>query len=781
MNTFSLFMSICVRKVQGNYTLYKPILLLYALSKCYSGEQRLIEFSKIEIALNDIFNKCFESLNHRSFHYAFGRLENDGIWEIENSSELERSNSGDLMKSELLKKNIYGGFTRDIHKELYDDKKLLVSIANSLLNRYFPFKDHKTLLSVLGLPEETSKTTRIMVCDVNFEGEFNNEIFGIDSTRKDIMETKQNGYIAYLNTLHNLTASGANALAESQALNCYFTEIYEPFPLIAALHKMLLDSQERVILLTGHAGDGKSTIALDVLKRLRNLPYNEHLVKALDEREEVLELNPPVYIVKDMSELTAKQRLDSLVQGFNQPGSWLIVSNTGPLINSLADYSDEFGGPSNIESDVLELLDQPYVEGELSSHILTGFTKDLVILNITRLNNVEIGARVLTRMVNHSAWAQCNGCEIEARCPLRLNRTALQEISTTVEERVRWVYQYLTAYEQRLTLRQMIAHLALSLTGGMSCDEAKALVKSASDVATQELNGLDRILFSECFFGYRGGKPWPASENLRAIALIKRSVFGGPIAVDFERQLLMTGGLNGLTVPEVLVAVQQRWRKHATEAAGVRWRFALRRMLYLFGQQSSVVSNYNDRFLSVFLQSPMLKDFDRWQNAKCLTLDSQGQRALTQRCLQVLLEVYSGFSSGQLQSLDGLYLTLRRPNGAAIQPTQLVVAKLDNRDFSLRYDSSRRLPMLSYRQGMVELRLTLPLLDYIHDRSIGSLGNGLAPIHLAQLEWFRAELLKISRNSSLGEISLLRSGIDGEVKLYRYVVDEQKQRLERDA
>ncbi len=593
------------------------------------------------------------------------------------------------------------------------------------------------------------------------------------------MEAHKNGYIAYLNSLHNLTASGANALAESQALNCYFTEIYEPFPLIAALHKMLLETQERVILLTGHAGDGKSTIALDVLKRLRNLPESEHLVKALDEREAVLELNPPVYIVKDMSELTAKQRLDSLVQGFNQPGSWLIVSNTGPLINSLADYSEEFSGPDNIESEILELLDLPYIEGDLGSHVLTGFTKDLVILNITRLDNVQIGARVLTKMVNHSAWTQCNGCEIEARCPLRLNRIALQEVRVTVEERVRWVYQYLTAYEQRLTLRQMVAHLALSLTGGMSCDEAKSLVGSVSDEAIQDLNGLDRILFSECFFGYRAGKPWPAAENLRAIALIKRSFFGGPTAVDFERQLLMKGGLDGLNIPEVLSGVQQRWRKHATESTGVRWRFALRRMLYLFGGQPSVVSNKNDRFLSVFLQSPMLKDFDRWQNEKYLMLDSQGQRALTQRCLQVLLEVYSGFSSGQLQNLDGLYLTLRRPDGAAIQPTQLVVAKLDNRDFNLRYDSSRRLPVLSYRQGMVELRLTLPLLDYIHDRSIGSLGNRLAPIHLAQLQWFRAELLKISPNNPIGEISLLRSGIDGEVKAYRYVVDEHKQRLEQ--
>ena len=82
------------------------------------------------------------------------------------------------------------------------------------------------------------------------------------------MATKQNGYIAYLNSLHNINASGANALAESQALNHFFTELYQPFPIIDVLYKTLLETQDRVILLTGHAGDGKSTVALDVLKRL---------------------------------------------------------------------------------------------------------------------------------------------------------------------------------------------------------------------------------------------------------------------------------------------------------------------------------------------------------------------------------------------------------------------------------------------------------------------------------------------------------------------------------
>ena len=775
MDVLKRFQEVRVFRENNKPSLHKPVLLLFALSQCYQNENRLISFALIDQVFNLIFQKLSLPGDSCNSHYPFGKLENDGIWEVTESKFLKRTSVGHLSKKELLDKNICGGFSEEIFQALHNNSSLLITIVDHFLSQYFSQKQRIELSTIFDLAISNCITMPMAGYDLI---ENCNNLSSINFGER-LMETHKNGYIAYLNSLHNLTASGANALAESQALNCYFTEIYEPFPLIAALHKMLLDSKERVILLTGHAGDGKSTIALDVLKRLRNIPDSEHLVKALDEREAVLELNPPVFIVKDMSELTAKQRLDSLVQGFNQPGSWLIVSNTGPLINSLSQYSEEFGGPDNIESDILELLDRPYVEGDLGAHVLTGFTKDLVILNITRLDNVGIGARVLTRMVNHSAWVQCNGCEIEARCPLRLNRAALQEISATVEERVRWIYQYLTAYEQRLTLRQMIAHLALSLTGGMSCEEAKAIVNSASDAITQELDGLDRILFSECFFGYRAGKPWPAAENLRAIALIKRSVFGGPTAVDFERQLLMTGGLDGLNIPEVLIRVQQHWRKHATEATGVRWRFALRRMLYLFGKQSSVISSQNDRFLSVFLQSPMLKDFDRWQNEKYLMLDSQEQRALTQRCLQVLLEVYSGFSSGQLQSLDGLYLTLRRPDGTAIQPTQLVVAKLDNRDFTLRYDSSQRLPVLSYRQGMVELRLTLPLLDYIHDRSIGSLGNRLAPIHLAQLQWFRAELLKISSNTPLGEINLLRSGIDGEVKLYRYVVDEQKQRLEQ--
>ncbi len=75
---------------------------------------------------------------------------------------------------------------------------------------------------------------------------------------------------------------------------------------------------------------------------------------------------------------------------------------------------------------------------------------------------------------------------------------------------MRWIYQRLSAYEQRLTLRQIVAQLAFGLTGDVSCDEVHQQVAASTAVGQdQGSTGLERILFSEGFFGYRGGKPWP--------------------------------------------------------------------------------------------------------------------------------------------------------------------------------------------------------------------------------------------------------------------------------
>jgi len=778
MDILQRFENIRAYKEEGVTSIHKPVMLLIALAYCYKQHNRFIPFSQLDNEFRGLFFKFNLEGKYENSHYPFGKLENDGIWEVENSNKLRRTSVGHLHKKELLEKGVFGGFTEEIYTALKNDKKLILSIVNSLLAKYFPYQQHSQLLSALDFPIENVETLSKGVTDVKSIYK-NKRIMDAINSGENHMAKRQNGYIAYLNSLHNVSASGANALAESQALNSYFSEIYQPFSLVDKLYQALTESKERVIVLTGHAGDGKSTVALDVLKQLRSLPSDKPLDDALMEREDIDHTNGKVTIVKDMSELTAQQRMEWLEQGFTEPGSWLIVSNTGPLIHSLADYTKKIDGKRDIESEILECLDRAYENGNLAQHIVNRYDKELVVLNMTRLDNVSLGAKVLTKMVKHSAWDQCLGCEAEAKCPVRLNRNALKSINETVEDRVRWVYQRLNSYEQRLTLRQMVAHLALSLTGGLDCKQAHRLVKSSHEPTSAGNDSLEQIIFSEAFFGYRRGEPWAAADNLRAIALVRRSVFGGPVSVDFERQLLNTGCIEGISLPDELKYTQQLWRKRANDAAGVRWRFALRRMLYLFGQQTMPATSQSEEFLSAFIQSPRLRDYDRWRNEGGLTLANTEKRALLKRCLRVLLEIYSGFSAAQFEGDDSLYLTLRRPDRMVIEPTQLIVAKLDNQNFSLQYDTTRRVPKLVYKEGLPELTLTLPLLDYIHSRSVGQLGNGLSPIHLAQLEWFRAELLEKSNPFPAGEIGLLRSGVDGKVKMHRFVIDEQKQELEK--
>jgi hypothetical protein len=147
------------------------------------------------------------------------------------------------------------------------------------------------------------------------------------------------------------------------------------------------------------------------------------------------------------------------------------------------------------------------------------------------------------------------------------------------------------------------------------------------------------------------------------------------------------------------------------------------------------------------------------------------------------LEAYSGFSAGQFgDSRDQLHLTLRRPDRAVVQPTQLVIASLPFREFELAFDSASRLPKLVHRPSGVALDLPLPLLDYIRRRDAGDLGNDLSPIHQAQLDRFQGELLEAAtvRPNNPGEIVFLRAGIAGDVDVHHFYLSEDDQVLERD-
>ena len=126
-------------------------------------------------------------------------------------------------------------------------------------------------------------------------------------------------------------------------------------------------------------------------------------------------------------------------------------------------------------------------------------------------------------------------------------------------------------------------------------------------------------------------------------------------------------------------------------------------------------------------------------------------------------------------------MTLRRLDRAVVQPTQLIIKNLSFENFDLYFDPIRHTPVLDFSNGQVELVLNLPLLDYIRRRDTGELGNELSPIHQGQLDWFRAELLRVvtGKKYNQDQIELLRAGIDGEIHFYRFFLDRESNRLEQ--
>lgn len=768
------FQNLNVKRINGEYLPNKPVLLLIALVDCFKKTERLRPYECYEKAIS-----CFESYGENiQVQYPFGRLVNDKIWEVENYDYLDKTTSGDLYRSELIDKKIRGGFTPEIYEKLISKPDLILEISKSLLHQYIPPENHQLVhkaLNRLGVIFKSTETLnandQLSLLELN-DNQDQTLTFNIVSNR--LASFKTNGYISYLNSLHNLSASGSNALAESQALNPYFGELYEPFPIAKTVRDALITGEEKVIILTGHAGDGKSTVALDVLKALTGYKVTDALSTSLKQLETFNYQGRTISIVKDMSELSIDNRIQWLDDAFGGKGSWLIVSNTGPLLDSLLKFAERGTVPIyHLESQILAKLNVSHNANNLSEHTLPlgEIPKPLVILNMTRLNNVDLGAKVLKRMVEHSGWQECEGCAAETSCALRTNRQTLQ--NTDVIERVRWVYQRLTAYEQRLTLRQIVAHLAYSLTSGLGCDKAQHYAKHADNDAKFE-EGLSRVLFSESFFGYCEGKDNPEARQLHAIKLMHRMEFGRPFAVDFERKLVALNQ-HWISFPTELNKLVQHWRGKAGEAAGIRWRFILRRMAYLYGQDHQKTL---PEFFDHFLQSPSLQRFDRWQALGRFDLSNPELRLLKNTILKVLLEVYSGFSAGQFR--DGnrhLYLTLRRTDKAVMQPVQIVLASLEHDNFKLDYDTKQCLPYLIYQPSGERLWLTLPLLDFIQTASLGSLGNQLAPIHLTQLEVFRSKLLK-SLNTDADQLTVLRAGIDGEVKTHRFFIDYANKRLD---
>lgn len=138
-------------KRRGQRAPHKPLLVLFALGRLNRND-RLLSFRELEKPLTDLLRTY--GPHRKSFHpeYPFWRLQQDGLWEVPGGSHLLRRKShSDPLKSELLQKNVKGGFPAEIYATLAAKPELVKRIAEQLVTSHFPESIQEDILRDVGL------------------------------------------------------------------------------------------------------------------------------------------------------------------------------------------------------------------------------------------------------------------------------------------------------------------------------------------------------------------------------------------------------------------------------------------------------------------------------------------------------------------------------------------------------------------------------------------------------------------------------------------------------
>jgi serine/threonine protein kinase len=568
-----------------------------------------------------------------------------------------------------------------------------------------------------------------------------------------------NPFLAYLNSLHNTTGSNENALAEAQARSRFFAVIHVRSAVAAFARKQITGPERRHIILTGHAGDGKSTIGLELFKTLKGLPMEKPLDVAWKAVEEIhFPGQPPITMVKDMSELSAADRLGILNRACTKNDErFFIISNTGTLLETFRAMTKDAGQWSDLEHSLLEALSTK------PPSLLTRSAGIFDVVNLVQVDNLNIALDIFQRMLDEKAWGPCLSQPCQQACPIYRNVRLLRENWPLIRERVGAVYRRLFEYGDRLTLRQMTAHLAYAITSGLSCQ----------DVFGHAQQPISRPITDFLFFNRFWGEGATGFDDrclqLKAIRALKRVGVGRQLVPSLERKLWMRGEDEPLpTIPDdlqpVFVSLRQLGRKlaHVEGMQPDQGRAQTRRLLFFFGQfqQQEMVREY----LAAFLNSRMLPEFAAWQNARGKISNIDRDRLL-KNVLHVLQEHFAGLHlPEEVNSLDGdLYITLNRRGREIRQSAQVVLARLNRSDFKLQLVekawpgvSCRFELLLTESHSGKQLKLELPFLDFVMQRHSGDIASSIQAGYLDRLERFKAQLLASHSGSADQEMMLVR-------------------------
>jgi len=276
-----------------------------------------------------------------------------------------------------------------------------------------------------------------------------------------------------------------------------------PAPRANDLKSAILGSSPKNVILTGTAGDGKTyhirQFFMDVFgDRADEWPGDDGVLRLpLGESRELR-------IIRDLSEISDTEKAAELesftasLLGESPQLTYLVAANDGQLIKYFRDASAD-GGPNAERARTLyKCLSEMLREEREHRDDL-----NLELLNLSRTWSEAVVDSIFDAVLEHEGWEKdcdkCPGLEVDAPCPIRLNRSLLRNgagSEAIFRRRLKEALRLAAANDQHIPIRQLLTLVVNILLGDASrpddplldCATARTRAQSKRYAATNPYN-----------------------------------------------------------------------------------------------------------------------------------------------------------------------------------------------------------------------------------------------------------------------------------------------------
>lgn len=549
-----------------------------------------------------------------------------------------------------------------------------------------------------------------------------------------------NDFIEYLNSMNNANSSNKNALAESQVLSKYYDKIKIDRKLGEVLYERLFNENAKAVILTGHAGDGKTSILIQILNQLG---YFDSGKKSLSESELY---NNKLFYVKDMSELNEEKQKEMLKKFLKYPNkgvSSLLISNTGPLINTFDNIMDE------VDSETLEVN----ILNELDNNSLNPIKVNIddeecsfIAVNMANIDNTYLVKEILYNLLQGELWEKCKNCEVKTKCPIAFNYYTCSENLDRITVILEQIYVWFKENESRLTIRQMLSHLSFALTGNLSCEEINKSIIYKNDAVFD-------YAFPNLLFGYKGVKIINESLNIKAIKELNK-VAMDENALFADYQLFVREDFD-MFDEKIKFVLEEQLKSHQSDLGinsenATKLRRSLRRFYILFSKLDDV--EFEKLKNEVFSEA-----FNTYYKLRKKSKISNKEKA---RLEDIVFEgLYKTFVGVYPKNQENLYLTVKKELDD-IQNVQLILGEVPKDDINIKNELKYSPFKENTEQYEIKIKfkmckslvsLTYQMYQYFMRISEGEVFTSLNPSFTFGLNNLKAKLLKNYTNNKEDE------------------------------